>query len=149
MCARAAPAAGAPGKAVEHMAGKAANGAVASKNRRRTSPRPRRVPQRTCIACRQVEGKRRLIRVVRTPAGTVEVDPTGKKNGRGAYVHADPACWDLAFKRRAFQHALKTEVPEEDRAALVAFRQTLDPPASGDTERSSSSGGPATNAGDN
>jgi predicted RNA-binding protein YlxR (DUF448 family) len=83
---------------------------MAGQNRRKAprGPRPRHVPQRTCVACRQVAGKRTLVRVVRTAEGTVEVDPTGKRNGRGAYLHADPACWDLALKRNVLQHALKT-----------------------------------------
>ena len=85
------------------------------------------MPQRTCVACRQVEGKRQLVRVVRTPTGAVEVDLTGKKNGRGAYLHADPACWDTALKRKALQHALKTEIAETDRLALTAFRDGLPP----------------------
>ena len=85
------------------------------------------MPQRTCVACRQVEGKRQLVRVVRTPTGVVEVDLTGKKNGRGAYLHADPACWDTALKRKALQHALKTEIAETDRLALTAFRDGLPP----------------------
>jgi predicted RNA-binding protein YlxR (DUF448 family) len=85
------------------------------------------VPQRTCVACRQTDGKRQLVRVVRTTTGTVEVDSTGKKNGRGAYLHADPACWDAALKRKALQHALKTELTQEDRSGLDAFRATLRP----------------------
>ena len=93
------------------------------------APRPRRVPQRTCVACRQVEGKRQMVRVVRTPAGAVEVDPTGRKNGRGAYLHADPACWDAALKRKALQHALKTELTAEDRSALEGYRAALAPAA--------------------
>src|SRR5918912_4546727 len=92
-------------------------------------PRPRRVPQRTCVACRQVAGKRELVRVVRTTTGTVEVDPTGKKNGRGAYLHADPACWEAALRRKALQHALKAELTDADRQALDAFRATLAPVA--------------------
>jgi predicted RNA-binding protein YlxR (DUF448 family) len=87
--------------------------------------RPRRVPQRTCVACRRVEGKRQLIRIVRTPAGTVEVDLTGRKNGRGAYLHADPACWETALKRKALQHALKTELGDADRVALEAYGASL------------------------
>jgi predicted RNA-binding protein YlxR (DUF448 family) len=93
----------------------------------KTSARPRRVPQRTCIACRRVEGKRQLVRIVRTPAGTVELDPTGRQNGRGAYLHADPACWDAAFKRKVIQHALKTELTDADRLALEAYRASLAP----------------------
>ena len=45
------------------------------------------------------EAKRGLVRVVRTPEGRVELDATGKKNGRGAYVHDARACWDEALKR--------------------------------------------------
>lgn len=97
--------------------------------RRGATGRPRRkhVPQRTCVACRQVEGKRQLVRVVRTPAGTIEVDLTGKQNGRGAYLHADPACWDVALKRKALQRALRTELGEADQAALLAFQAGLTP----------------------
>jgi predicted RNA-binding protein YlxR (DUF448 family) len=102
-------------------------GGVGKKRRGARGPRPKHVPQRTCVACRQVAGKRQLVRVVRTPAGTVEVDPTGKKNGRGAYLHADPACWSTALKRKLLQHALKTELTEADHAALAAFRATLVP----------------------
>ncbi len=97
---------------------------------RRKAPRglrPRHVPQRTCVACRQVAGKRALVRIVRTPEGSVEVDPTGKRNGRGAYLHADPACWDLALKRNVLQHALKTELSENDRTGLEQFRSELPP----------------------
>ena len=69
------------------------------------------------------------MRIVRTPEGSVEVDPTGKKNGRGAYLHADPSCWDLAFKRKALQHALKTEITEASRETLSAYRDGLAPVA--------------------
>ena len=94
--------------------------------------RPRRVPQRTCVACRSVEGKRGLVRVVRTPEGTVEVDPTGKRNGRGAYLHASKACWDKALTRKALQHALKTEISEADRDALALYRDSLPAEDQGD-----------------
>jgi uncharacterized protein len=97
------------------------------------------VPQRTCVACRRVEGKRQLVRVVRTAEGSVEVDPTGKKNGRGAYLHADPSCWDLALKRKALQHALKTEIGEANRAALVAYRDGLAPIEPDPTEEQTAS----------
>jgi predicted RNA-binding protein YlxR (DUF448 family) len=82
-----------------------------------------------------VEGKRQLVRVVRTPQGAVEVDPTGRKNGRGAYLHADPSCWEAAFRRKALQHALKTELSDADRAALETFRATLAPVKEGDEQR--------------
>ena len=87
--------------------------------------RPKRVPQRTCIACRGTESKRGLVRVVRTPEGRVELDPTGKKNGRGAYVHETRACWDEALKKERLARALKVTPPVEDVEQLRAHAQTL------------------------
>ena len=78
--------------------------------------RGRHTPQRTCVGCRQVEGKRTLIRFVRGPEG-VEIDPSGKAPGRGAYVHADPDCWAKASKG-SLEHALKIQVSNEERQKL-------------------------------
>lgn len=78
--------------------------------------RGRHVPQRTCVGCRKVEGKRTLIRIVRGPGG-VEVDPTGKAPGRGAYVHADPNCWTTAMKG-SLERALKVQISDEERQKL-------------------------------
>ena len=93
---------------------------------RKGAPRPKHVPQRTCIACRATEAKRGLVRVVRTPEGRVELDPTGKKNGRGAYVHESRGCWDEALKRGRLAHALKVTVPAEDLERLKAHAASLD-----------------------
>ena len=89
-----------------------------------TTPQ-RRTPQRTCIACRTTSGKRDFVRIVRTPAGSVELDPTGKKAGRGAYLHADPACWTEALKKNRLDSALKTRLTPDDRLHLVEFATTL------------------------
>ena len=71
----------------------------------------KREPTRSCVGCRQAAGKRALIRVVRTPEGAVVMDPTGRAHGRGAYLHDDGACIDMARKRRAIERALKAQVP--------------------------------------
>ena len=84
-----------------------------------------RVPQRTCIGCRQTVGKRTLVRVVRTAEGNVQVDETGRRNGRGAYLHADPSCWRSAFSRDALARALHTTVAASDREALEAYAAAL------------------------
>jgi predicted RNA-binding protein YlxR (DUF448 family) len=89
------------------------------------APRPKHVPLRTCIACRSTEAKRGLVRVVRTPEGRVELDATGKKNGRGAYVHEARACWDEALKKDRLGRALKVAVPAEDMEQLKAHAETL------------------------
>jgi predicted RNA-binding protein YlxR (DUF448 family) len=88
-------------------------------------PRPKHVPQRTCIACRSTEAKRGLIRVVRTPDGRVEIDATGKKNGRGAYVHETRACWDEALKRERLARALKVSIDADDYERLKAHAEAL------------------------
>jgi predicted RNA-binding protein YlxR (DUF448 family) len=75
-------------------------------------PRTRHEPVRTCVGCREEAGKRTLIRLVRGPDGAVRRDPTGRAHGRGAYLHADPACFGLARRRRALERALKVEVPD-------------------------------------
>ncbi|MEX2247709.1 MAG: YlxR family protein [Dehalococcoidia bacterium] len=96
----------------------------------RPGPRPRHVPTRTCVACRTSEAKRGLVRVVRTPEGRVEVDSTGKKNGRGAYVHESRSCWDEALKKDRLGRALKVAVPPGDLEQLRTHAATL--PAAGE-----------------
>lgn len=70
-------------------------------------------PVRTCVACRQEAGKVELVRIVRRPDGSVEVDRTGKSSGRGAYLHPVAECVELARKRRAIDRALGAAVPLE------------------------------------
>jgi len=71
------------------------------------------VGTRTCVACREEAGKAQLIRFVRTPAGEIEVDKTGRKPGRGAYLHARTDCLEAARKRRLLERALGAPVPAE------------------------------------
>lgn len=85
----------------------------------------RRVPLRTCIACRSTEAKRALVRVVRTPDGRVALDPTGKANGRGAYVHESRACWDDALKKERLARALKIAPAAEDIEQLRAHAEAI------------------------
>ena len=86
---------------------------------------PRQLPQRTCIACRATTDKRELVRVVRAPAGLVEVDLTGKKAGRGAYLCRRSGCWEAAFKKDRLGVALRTKLTAEDRQGLMAFAAAL------------------------
>jgi predicted RNA-binding protein YlxR (DUF448 family) len=91
--------------------------------------RPKHVPARTCIACGTTQAKRGLLRIVRTPEGAVEIDATGKKNGRGAYVHETRACWDAALKKGKLERALKVVPADEHIAALKAHAASLPPDA--------------------
>lgn len=91
-------------------------------------PRPKHIPQRTCIACRLTDAKRRLIRIVRDQSGRVAIDPTGKKSGRGAYLCDNPACWVQALKRQSLVRALRVDaLSPEDLEALQQFVATLAP----------------------
>lgn len=83
----------------------------------------RHVPQRQCVGCRQVRPKREMVRVVRTPAGEVRVDLTGKVSGRGAYVCPDVACAETAVRERRLQQALEVAVPE---AIVEELRAAMD-----------------------
>lgn len=85
---------------------------------------PRHVPQRTCVACRRVAGKRALIRLVRTETA-VEVDPTGKHAGRGMYLHPNQQCWDAALKGGRIEQALRTKLNAANRQALRDYAATL------------------------
>jgi predicted RNA-binding protein YlxR (DUF448 family) len=83
------------------------------------------MPVRTCIGCRQAEGKRGLIRLVRGPDQRVAVDATGRAPGRGAYLHAARTCWEKALKGATMNHALKITPGPEEVEALRAFAATL------------------------
>ncbi|MCP4426469.1 MAG: YlxR family protein [Chloroflexi bacterium] len=84
---------------------------------------PKRMPQRTCIVCRQKNDKRQLTRIVRTQDAEVIVDPTGKRNGRGAYLCQQPACWDkITSSARLLNQALITEVTETELTAIAAHK---------------------------
>lgn len=85
--------------------------------------RPKHAPQRTCVVCRRQFDKRRLTRIVRTADSGVVVDPTGKRNGRGAYLCDQPACWDRATQNAGLlNQALNAQVSPEELAAIAAHR---------------------------
>ncbi|MGE5542468.1 MAG: RNase P modulator RnpM [Bacillota bacterium] len=90
--------------------------------------RVRRVPQRTCVGCLEVKGKKELVRVVRTPEGIVEVDPTGKRAGRGAYLCPDTSCLEKAVKGKRLEKALGVEIGGD---VLERVRLRLGDPQSG------------------
>ena len=89
--------------------------------------RHKHIPQRTCVVCRETDAKRSLTRLVRTANEGVQIDPTGKRNGRGAYLCDQPACWDRAVQSDVLEKALRTTLTTEDRQRLdEARRQKVD-----------------------
>jgi len=79
----------------------------------------RHVPQRTCVACRQVKAKQELVRLVCVADGTVEVDISGKKPGRGAYLCRSEECWEEGCRGGRLEYALRTSLDQDNRQRLL------------------------------
>jgi uncharacterized protein len=93
----------------------------------RVGARPRHIPQRTCVACRATNAKRQLVRIVRAPDGSVTIDPSGKRSGRGAYLCSTYECWDAGLKRGVLSRALKIEaIPEDNLQSLSEYARQLE-----------------------
>lgn len=73
----------------------------------------KKVPLRMCVGCREMKEKRDLIRIVRTSEHSGEIDLTGKKPGRGAYICNDPACLKKAKKSKSLERALNVSLEED------------------------------------
>ena len=73
----------------------------------------KKIPQRQCTGCGEMKDKKELIRVIRTPEDSIELDFTGKKNGRGAYLCNNPDCLAKAKKKKSLDRSLKMAVPAE------------------------------------
>ena len=71
--------------------------------------KPKKVPMRMCVGCREMKPKRELTRIVRSPEGVISIDKKGKAPGRGAYCCADPACLAKAMKGNLLARALEAE----------------------------------------
>ena len=84
------------------------------------------LPQRTCIACRQVKEKKDLIRLVSTGNGIVEIDAFGKKPGRGAYLCPKRTCWELALRKNRLDYALRTRLNDDNRQILREYVHGLE-----------------------
>jgi predicted RNA-binding protein YlxR (DUF448 family) len=87
--------------------------------------RVKHIPQRTCVGCQRVAPKRELVRIVRSP-DRVEVDPSGKKKGRGAYLCLQQGCWETALAKRSLDYALKTTLRAEEKESLLEYIRSLE-----------------------
>ena len=82
--------------------------------------KPRKIPMRMCVGCREMKEKKELIRVVRSPEGEVSLDPIGKKSGRGAYVCRNADCLKRAIRQKQLERQLDVTLPPETVQALTA-----------------------------
>ena len=72
-----------------------------------------KIPMRQCTGCREMKNKKEMIRIIKTAENTIELDATGKKNGRGAYLCFCRECLQKAQKNKGLERSLKTAIPEE------------------------------------
>ncbi|MCI1943919.1 RNase P modulator RnpM [Clostridium luticellarii] len=72
----------------------------------------KKIPKRMCTGCMEMKPKKELIRIVKNKEGEVSVDPTGKKNGRGAYICRNIQCLEKAFKNKRLQKNLEIQIDE-------------------------------------
>ena len=89
--------------------------------------KPKKIPLRMCVGCRESKPKRELIRVVRAPDGTLSMDPIGKKPGRGAYVCRSEECLKRAIKQKQLERQLEVQLTEEVAQQLQATIAALPP----------------------
>ena len=90
-----------------------------------SAKRRKHVPLRSFIACREKLPKRELIRIVRTPEGALEVDPKGKRAGRGAYLCRKRQCSETELTAGRLSQALKAKVTASEAEALGASVSSL------------------------
>jgi len=85
------------------------------------------IPHRTCLACRAVRPKRELVRLVYTSPDTVEIDHSGKREGRGVYLCPSSECWNKGLKRKdRLERAVRGKVNAESCEALRDFGEKLE-----------------------
>ena len=71
------------------------------------------VPLRRCMACNEQKEKKDLIRIVRSKEGLLDIDLTGKKNGRGAYICKREDCLNKVIKTKRLERVLETKIDED------------------------------------
>ena len=88
--------------------------------KKQQQPAPKKIPMRQCLGCNEHKPKSELVRILRTPEGSIQLDLTGKKSGRGAYICKNPACLKKLRKNRRAEGNLGVSIPEEVWDALEA-----------------------------
>jgi predicted RNA-binding protein YlxR (DUF448 family) len=84
-------------------------------------PRSGHTPERTCISCGRKVPKKELIRIVRTPAGLITADPTGKGAGRGSYLCGSAECWHKGIRKGGLERGLRASLSPQEQQALLDY----------------------------
>ena len=86
----------------------------------------KKIPMRMCLGCREMKPKKELLRVVRSPEGSLSVDATGRKPGRGAYVCRSAECLKKAIRQKQLERAFECALQDEVKEALMRELQALE-----------------------
>lgn len=73
----------------------------------------KKVPMRKCVGCQEMKSKKEMMRVLKTSEDIFELDATGKKNGRGAYLCFSKECFEKAVKNKGLERSFKQAIPKE------------------------------------
>ena len=87
--------------------------------------KPKKIPMRMCVGCREMKPKKELLRAVRSPEGTVSLDTTGKKPGRGAYCCYNAECLRRALKQGQLDRQLEVKLSPEVNEQLAQTMNEL------------------------
>ena len=91
--------------------------------------KPRKIPMRMCVGCREMKPKAQLLRVVKPQEGQAHIDRTGKAPGRGAYICGQIECFKKARKSRALERALDAKIEE---TVFDQLEASIQPPSGED-----------------
>ncbi|MBS4750029.1 DUF448 domain-containing protein [Granulicatella sp. zg-ZJ] len=81
----------------------------------------RKIPMRKCVVSQELFPKKELTRIVRQPDGTVAIDPTGRLNGRGAYISLNPTLVEKAKQTKIFEKQLEVKIEDAFYDELYAY----------------------------
>jgi predicted RNA-binding protein YlxR (DUF448 family) len=84
-----------------------------------------KIPERTCIGCRKAKPKNELIRIVGSESGGVTIAPSGRHQGRSAYMCKTKACWESGLKKDRLGLSLRMNISKEVKDELARFGETL------------------------
>ena len=73
----------------------------------------KKIPMRQCVGCGEMKNKKEMMRVLKTAEGTITLDMTGKKNGRGAYLCISGECLEKARKNRGLERSFRMSIPTQ------------------------------------
>ena len=73
----------------------------------------KKIPMRQCVGCGEMNNKRNMMRVLKIADGSIVLDTTGRKNGRGAYLCMNRECLKKAVKNKGLERSFKMSIPQE------------------------------------